>query len=131
MDESLKTKWEGLWQNREGVYSGYTIKKTDIPPYSKLIVRYNRFYEKGSNKPRFVYMFAQKAAADAITLQIDKDEYISLCDAEEMSGMRCFTDEQLQRLINKIACAIGGERHYGEHLISDFVNGYGTETKVL
>lgn len=67
MDESLKTKWEGLWQNREGVYSGYTIKKTDIPPYSKLIVRYNRFYEKGSNKPRFVYMFAQKAAADAIS----------------------------------------------------------------
>lgn len=131
MEESLKTEWQGLWQNREGVYSGYTIAKKDIPPYAKLIVRYNRFYEKNSNKPRFVYTFAQKTAAEAITLQVDREEYLSLCDAEEMSGMRCFTDKQLQELINKIACDIGGERHYGEHMISDYVKGYGTETQVL
>lgn len=130
MSESAKTKWEGLWKNREGVYSGKTIKTTDIPPYAKLIIRYNKYYESDSNRPRFVYTFAQKDAANAITLTMEEDEYISLEDAEELSEMRCFSDEQLQELINKIAVAAGGDREYGEHIISDFVCGYGLDTEV-
>lgn len=130
MDNTERTKWEGLWQQREGVYSSKTIRKMDIPKYAKLIIRYNKYYEKGCNKPRFVYTFAQRESANAITLKIEKDEYITLVEAEELSNMRCFTDEQLQQLINGIACAVGGESEYGEWIIDDFVEGYGKETKV-
>ena len=130
-----KSKWYGLWNNREGVYSGQVINKADIPSYSRLIVRYNKFYDKDSNKPRFVYCFANGDAAKAITIEVSKSDYIEFGEAievaEEVSEMRCFTDEQLQRLINLVACAAGGDREYGEHLISDFVHGYGLETKLF
>ena len=125
-----KTNWYGLWNNREGVYSGQVIKKSDIPAYARLIIRYNKYYEKDSNKPRFVYCFASSDAEKAITIETSKDEYITLSEAEELTEMRCFTDEQLQRLINIIAVEVGGNGEYGEHIISDFVNGYGLETEV-
>lgn len=75
---SEKTKWQGLWNNREGVYSGKVIKKSDIPAYSRLIVRYNKFYEKDGSKPRFVYCFANGDSAKAITMECDHDEYRTL-----------------------------------------------------
>ena len=125
-----KTNWQGLWSQREGVYSGQVIKKSDIPTYARLIVRYNKFYEKDSNRPRFVYCFANGDAAKAITMDISHDDYVSLSDAETMSEMRCFTDNQLQHLINRVACSAGGDGEYGEHIISDFVSGYGLDTEV-
>ena len=83
MKEAAKTEWKGLWNNREGVYSGEVIKKADIPNYARLIVRYNKFYDKDSNKPRFVYCFANGDAEKAITIKTEKKEYITLLDAEE------------------------------------------------
>ena len=141
MKEFPKTKWEGLWQQREAIYSGKVIKKADIPPYSRLIVRYNKYYEKDSNKPRFVYCFASGDAAKAITLEIERDEYVAIGELEDeleelrnelekLQEMRCFTDEQLQRLINEVACSAGGDGEYGMHIISDFVTGCGIETAV-
>ena len=79
-----KTKWLGLWKNRSGVYSGRTIKKADIPPYTRIIVRYNKFYEKDSNKPKYVYCFANGEASDAITVETTKGEYITMREADEM-----------------------------------------------
>ena len=126
-----KTKWYGLWNNREGVYSGQVIKKSDIPAYARIVLRYNKFYEKDSKRPRFVYCFANGDAANAITMEVSTDEYITLSEGVEMSEMRCFTDDQLQRLINRVACEVGGRSEYGEHIISDFVSGYGLETEVF
>ena len=77
---SEKTQWHGLWYQREGVYSGYVIKKSDIPEKARLILRYNKYYDKGSNKPRFVYCFANGDSADAITMQVEHEEYVSLED---------------------------------------------------
>lgn len=82
--ESVKTQWLGLWKNRDAVYSGQVIKKADIPSYSRLIVRYNKFYEKDSNKPMFVYCFANGDAANAITVKADTEDYISLSRADEI-----------------------------------------------
>lgn len=77
---SEKTQWQGLWYQREGVYSGYVIKKADIPKKARLILRYNKYYDKDSNKPRFVYCFANGDSADAITMQVEHEEYVSLED---------------------------------------------------
>lgn len=84
MKHNERTKWEGLWKQREGIYSGKTIKKSDIPAYARLIVRHNKFYEADSSRPRFVYLFASGDAADAITIEKTNDEYITLTDAKEI-----------------------------------------------
>ena len=55
----MTTKWQGLWrQDREGFYAGQVIKREDIPKHTRIILRYNKFYEKDGNRPRFVYCFA-------------------------------------------------------------------------
>lgn len=55
----MNTKWNGLWaQERPGFYAGQVIKKKDIPAYTRIVLRYNKFYEKDGKRPRFVYCFA-------------------------------------------------------------------------
>ena len=68
-----QTEWYGLWKNG-GVYSGYTIKKEDIPPYSKIVLRFNKFYKKDSGRPRFQYCFANGDAAYALTVELSDEE---------------------------------------------------------
>ena len=55
----MVTKWQGLWEQEEkDVYSSYIIKKADIPKYTKIILRKNKYYKKDSNRPKFIYCFA-------------------------------------------------------------------------
>ena len=55
----MKTKWLGLWaQERDGFYAGQVIKKSDIPKYTRVVLRYNKYYKKGDKRPRFVFCFA-------------------------------------------------------------------------
>ena len=55
----MTTNWFGLWaQDRPGVYAGQVIKKSDIPKYTRIVMRNNKFYEKDGNRPKFVYCFA-------------------------------------------------------------------------
>ena len=120
----VKTKWEGLWKSRDAVYVSKTIKKADIPKYTRLIVRQSKYYTADSNKPRFIFCFAGGNELDAITLS--KDEY------KQLANRYCFTYEQLQELIDKIAYEIGGVTEYGEHIPSDFVDtdATGLETEI-
>lgn len=85
MDDGAKTEWLGLWCQREGVYSGNVLKKADIPKYAKLIVRYNKFYQKDGNRPRFVYCFASGPAANALTINIDSEEYMTFSEAQTLN----------------------------------------------
>lgn len=106
------TKWLGLWaQERQGFYAGQTIKKADIPKYTRIVLRYNKFYEKDSNRPRFVYCFA------------DSKEYKSKCVpieiVDNMDEERLYTEEEVYQIIHGIQ-----EHHglpYGEDLIEDFI----------
>lgn len=107
----MNTKWKGLWpQERHGFYAGQVIKKADIPKYTRIVLRYNKFYERGSNKPRFVYCFADSAGYENKCIQLETEE-----------GERVFTESEVQEIINKCACYVGGEGEYGEHLVSDFI----------
>ena len=55
----MNTKWGGLWaQDRQGFYAGKVIKKADIPAYTRIVLRYNKFYQKDGNRPKFIYCFA-------------------------------------------------------------------------
>lgn len=71
------SKWMGLWaQKRQGFYAGQVIKKGDIPKYTRIVLRYNKFYEKGGNRPRFVYCFADSEGYEdrCVPIELDEDE---------------------------------------------------------
>ena len=70
-----RTKWEGLWHNRPGVYSGKVISKSSIPKKTRLIIRMNKYHEKGDSKPHYVYCFADAEAWDAEVDNLEQYEY--------------------------------------------------------
>lgn len=67
------TKWEGLWNKRPGIYGSRVFRKKNLPDKFRIIVRYNKFYEKDSSRPRFVFCIADGDAAEAI--ELDMREY--------------------------------------------------------
>ena len=69
-----RTKWYGLWRNRAGVYSGQVINKSDMPKRARLIIRKNKFYEADSNKPQYVYCFADAEAWADTCIEMEKVE---------------------------------------------------------
>lgn len=73
-----RTKWEGLWKQRAGVYSGYAINKDDIPEKSTLIVRYNKNYDASTKRPFFVYTFADSGAKERMCTSLETEEFNSL-----------------------------------------------------
>jgi len=123
-DKNAKTSWEGLWFQRPGIYSGKTIKKSDIPAYSRLIIRFNKYWEKDSSRPKYVYCFAEGNAATAITLS--KDEYVSaiqalenrICELEEQIESM-YTYEQVNRAVRR--AAEDGLNGYTDVLASDYL----------
>ena len=73
----MSTKWQGLWaQNREGFYAGQVIKKSDIPKYTRIVMRYNKFYEKDGNKPRFVYCFSDSEGYEDKCVKVEYAESV-------------------------------------------------------
>ena len=73
----MTTKWLGLWaQDRQGLYAGQVIKKADIPKYTRVVLRYNKFYEKGGNRPRFVYCFADSDGYQEKCIPVDPEDDI-------------------------------------------------------
>ena len=104
----MTTKWQGLWaQERQGYYSGQVIKKSEIPKYTRLILRYNKFYEKDSNRPRFVYCFADSEGYEEKCIHLELNE-----DSEEpyigddghyydSDDNRLYTRDEVRRIMDK------------------------------
>ena len=95
----MTTKWQGLWaQERPGFYAGQVLKKADIPKYTRIVLRYNKFYEKDGNRPRFVYCFADSEGY--------ADKCVPLEYEEEESSERLFTREEVRKIINGTVDAV-------------------------
>lgn len=60
-----KTNWLPLWYQTKGVYTGKIIKKDEIPPRTRLVLKFNKFY-KNDKCPKFVYCFSDREALDGI-----------------------------------------------------------------
>lgn len=134
MNNSERTNWNGLWKNREGVYSGQTIAKKDIPPYSRLIIRYNKFYEKDSNLPRFVFCFANGEASKAITMERKSTDVWAEYDEDtdafyDNEGNRLYTEEEVEEnyyTYEDVQRAIDGATRdaingYTDNIVSDYL----------
>ncbi len=108
----MNTKWKGLWaQERVGFYAGQVIAKKDIPKYTRIVLRYNKFYEKGGNRPRFVYCFA------------DSEGYEEKCVPLELKEKeRLYTYEEVRHAVNAAyADGTGNDGNYGDVLVEDYI----------
>lgn len=87
----MKTTWQGLWkQDRDAFYASKVIKKADIPEHTRIVLRYNKFYDKATNRPRFVYCFADSEGYEDLCIPIDKDN----TELEELRELK----EKVERL---------------------------------
>lgn len=123
------TKWMGLWaQERPAFYAGQVIKKADIPKYTRIVLRYNKYYEKDSSRPRFVYCFAdsdgyaekcipieyEEESGDGAYLGDDGNYYTA-------SGDRLYTHDEVQYAINRASEDGARGYGYGDNIVSDYL----------
>ena len=69
----VKSNWMGLWKQREGLYKSYALTQEQIkklPKKTRILLRYNKFYEADSNRPKFVFSFADAEAAESISFEL-------------------------------------------------------------
>ncbi len=120
------TKWLGLWhQPCKGYYAGQVIKKSDIPAYTRIVMRVNKFYHANddTNRPRFVFCFADsKAFRDkCVPLELADDDFCNRYEGGYFTeeGDRLYTAEDVYDIIHGME-----EEHglsYGDDLIEDFI----------
>lgn len=119
----MNTKWQGLWaQERTGFYAGQVIKKADIPKYTRIVLRYNKYYEKDGNRPRFVYCFADSEGYQSKCKELRLDDNQPYKDDDcyyDGEGNRLYTSDEVYRIIH------GMEEYYnlswGNNLIEDYI----------
>lgn len=80
----MKTEWQGLWsQGHPGAFAGKVINKADIPDYTRIVLKYNKYYEKGSKRPRFIYCFMDAEDYKDTCVSVSVDERQAQKDAED------------------------------------------------
>lgn len=121
-----KTQWQGLWKTRKAVYRSQVIKKKDIPPYARLIVRFNKNYHSDTDRPKFVFCFANGKAEQAITLEREIEIGTALVKYDDESGVyytmddeRLYTYEEVQQAIN--GATESALRGYTDNIVEDYI----------
>lgn len=135
-----RSDWFGLWNNNENSYMiSQPIKIESIKDFVdndnfRLIVKKNKFYQKGSNKPYYCFAIGncKDSAYNLITSkemnknsfmdelkEMDEEQLVQLI--EEVTSKRLFTYTECQK-IKRGAC-LDGQRGYdvGDLLIEDYV----------
>lgn len=115
--ERRQTGWLGLWWHPE--YNGYSSAAIQLSEPRKfkgqvrVYMRKNAFFNGGENgRPN--YQFCLKDAKSETFQEIEVEE------AEE--DKKAFSYSELQALVNRVACAAGGDSCYGMYCVSDFID---------
>ena len=75
----MKTKWEGLWNTRQAVYVSkpFTQKQVkEMPKKFRLVVRYNKYYQSDSGRPKFVFSLMDADEAEAFAFEFEDGEEV-------------------------------------------------------
>lgn len=81
----MKSRYEGMWKGRSGWYRSRAFKKKDIKDLlldgerKCIVLRYNKYRNKGDNRPTFIFAFADASDADNIADEIpfiETDAYV-------------------------------------------------------
>lgn len=119
--EGKQTKWEGLWWHPENnSFFSASLSLADIRKFKgnvRLYVRKNKYFNGGENgRPNYLFCFKDSQSDNARELNIEGND--------ETEKKASFTYDEMQDLINRVACCAGGESEYNEWLVSDFTDKY-------
>lgn len=119
--EGKTTSWCGLWWHPE--YCGFSseaISLADIKKFKgkvRLYVRKNKFYNKGENgRPNYCFCLKDANAEVFHLLEVKNDKDLQETERDE----RLFTYDEVQEIVNRVACYVGGDGCYGMYMVSDF-----------
>lgn len=114
--EKKQTNWFGLWWHPEyGGFSSEAISLADLRKFKgkvRLYVRKNKIYNGGENgRPNYKFQFKDANAEIFTAIEVEDDE-----------PKKLFSYDELQTLINKVACDVGGDGCYNEYLVTDYID---------
>lgn len=72
----------GLWKNEHGRLISSPLKKSDIPPYTRLMFLKNR-RKKGAKSPDYIGYFVQGRKEDALNIEAPFIALLELTNAEK------------------------------------------------
>ena len=116
--DKKKTKWEGLWWHPEcGAFYSKAFNLSSIKAFKgqvRLYVKKNRFFNNGENgRPNYLFSFQDAKGETVAEFEVE--------DIEEKEEERKYTYDEVQYVINQVACDVGGDGMYGEYLVSDYL----------
>jgi hypothetical protein len=116
--DKKRTQWEGLWWHPEcNAFYSKTFSLASIKKFKgtvRLFVRKNRYFNNGENgRPNYQFSIQDSKGATVAEFEVE--------DIEDREEERTYTYEEVQDIINKVACDIGGDGLYGEYLVSDYI----------
>ena len=118
----MNTKWLGLWeQEAKGLYAGQTVKKADIPNHTRILLKNNKYYKKGTKRPKFVYCFADSEGYEEMCAPLDVDERPYKEDGVYYTenGEQLYTYDEVQYAINR--ATDDARDGYTDNLVSDYL----------
>ena len=118
--DKKRTEWEGLWWHPEcGAFYSKAFNLASLKDFKgtvRLYVKKNKFFNNGQNgRPN--YLFSLQDSKSEIVAEFE----VEGIEEEDEEEERKFTYDEVQDIINKVACYIGGDGEYGEHLVSDYI----------
>ena len=117
------TGWHGLWWHPEwGGFSSQGINLAQLREFKgnvRILVRKNKHFNGGeNNRPNYVFCIKDSNSTYFSTMEVRDEKYAEADDDDEKY---IFTKEELQDLINRVACTVGGDREYGMNIVEDFI----------
>lgn len=97
-----QTNWQGLWYHDE--YHGFSSAALSLAELRKfkgkvrLFVYKNKFYEKDSNRPNYVFRIMDADAEVFNTVEVE--------DMEEEE--RLYTEDEVQSILDRVGSSLGG-----------------------
>lgn len=111
----------GMWFHPDkNYYSSQAINLSVLKKFKGAVRFYifqNRFYENGVNgRPKYQLLIADCKSDNVREFKFHKPDD----ECEEVETERLYTYDEVQTMINRCACEVGGDREYGEHLVEDY-----------
>lgn len=113
--EQKRTKWQGLWYHPESYsFSSTTLSLADIKKFKgkvRLIVKKNKFFEKDSSKPNYVFMLVDSNNEKYSPWEVENEEKV-------------YTEEELTSIIRGVIsdCESGNcDEHYCMNRIGEYL----------
>lgn len=116
--DKITTAWEGLWWHPEsGYFSSKAFDLTGLKQFKgsvRIFVKKNKYFNKGKNgRPNYLFSITASDSGEVSNIKADNT-------GENLTDRR-FTYNEVQEIINKIVCEIGGSELEDKYHVVDYI----------